>query len=116
MFWFDAPWFRNDGLAETPVNEPLTVKMPVPTPVPPSGFVTVMSRVPTVAPTESVMFAVTCVMLLKVIELTVMPVPENETMAPLTKPPPAIDDVLAAGPLIAGGRCCGRHGRAWDRP
>ncbi len=90
MFWLTAPWFRNDGLVDTPVSAGVTVKMPVPTPMPPSGLVTVMSRRPTVAPTARVMFAVTWVALVNVVELTVMPVPENVAAAPLAKPVPAI--------------------------
>ena len=37
-----------------------------------------------------VMFAVSDVDVLNVVELTVMPVPENETTAPVAKPVPAI--------------------------
>src|ERR1044071_8927250 len=61
-------------------------------PLPPSGFVTVTFREPSVAPLAMSMFAVTWVELLKVVELTVMPLPENEAArpAPLANPLPVI--------------------------
>ena len=70
----------------------LTVKMPVPVPVPASGLVTVTLRAPVVALPAIVMFAVSEVELTKVVELTVIPVPEKLAVshAPLTKPVPVI--------------------------
>jgi hypothetical protein len=53
---------------------------------PASGFVTVTFLVPTAAPLESEMTTVSCVALLRVTELTVIPLPEKATLAPLTKP------------------------------
>ena len=55
---------------------------------PASGFVTVTFRVPVAAPPESEMLTVSCVELLRVTELTVIPLPEKATDAPLTKPVP----------------------------
>ena len=51
---------------------------------------TVTLRVPIAAPAAIVMFAVSEVELLKVVEFTVMPEPENDTPAPLMKPVPVI--------------------------
>ena len=55
-----------------------------------SGFVTVTSRAPVVAPAAIVMFAVNFVALLNVVEFTVMPVPENDATAPVMKFVPLI--------------------------
>jgi len=58
---------------------------------PGEGFVTVTLRAPVVAVVESVMFAVSCVELFFVTELTVIPAPEKVTVppkAPLAPPKP----------------------------
>ena len=78
------------GLAELTVGVPTTVKRPVPVPRPASVLVTMTSRPPTVAPAAIVMFAVICVALLRVVELTVMPLPENDATTPVAKPVPRI--------------------------
>ena len=51
---------------------------------------TVRLRDPVVALPEIVMFAVSDVELTNVVEFTVIPVPENATVAPETKPVPVI--------------------------
>jgi hypothetical protein len=68
----------------------LTVNTPVPVARSPSGFVTVTLPAPVVAPEAIVMFAVKDVALLNVVELTVIPAPENDADAPLTKFVPLI--------------------------
>ena len=68
----------------------LTVKTPVPVPTPASGLVTVTLRAPVVAEPKMVMLAVSEVALTKVVELTVIPVPEKEATAPETNPVPVI--------------------------
>jgi hypothetical protein len=50
----------------------------------------VTSRAPVAAVPVIVMFAVSEIELVKMTELTVMPRPENATVAPLTKPVPVI--------------------------
>src|SRR6266542_1706936 len=85
-----APWEPEDGFIEVVVGPVLTVKHPVHDALPVSVLVTVTSRAPVVAPPAMVMLAVTWVALLKVVELTVMPVPENDAFAPLTKFVPVI--------------------------
>jgi hypothetical protein len=62
----------------------------VPVPEPPSEFVTVTFRAPVAADAPTVTFAVICVELTKVVEFTVIPVPENPTIAPLANPVPVI--------------------------
>ena len=78
------------GLSEVIVGAALTVNTLVPVPLPASVFNTVTLRAPVVALDVSVMFAVNEVGLLKVVEFTVMPVPENAATAPLAKPVPVI--------------------------
>src|SRR5919198_295204 len=73
MLWLAAPWPRELGLVDVTVGAALTVKQPLHDPVPASGFVTVTSRAPVAAPAVIVMFAVSCVELTKVVELTVIP-------------------------------------------
>ncbi len=86
-----APWTPMFGIgAKVRVGPTLTVNTPVPVPEPVSGLVTVTSRAPTVAPAAIEMFAVRLVALVKLVELTVMPVPENAAVAPVTKPVPVI--------------------------
>src|SRR5689334_17377168 len=72
-----------DGAAFT-VNAPVFVTVAV------SGFVTVTSRAPVVAPAAMSMFAVSFEALLNVVEFTVMPEPENEATAPFWKLVPLI--------------------------
>ena len=67
----------------------MTVKDPVA--VLPSPLVTVTVRAPGVAPEETVTFAVNCVALTKLVELTVMPEPNDAPRAgPLSKLVPLI--------------------------
>ena len=80
----------DEGLVEVTVGPALTVKQPVHDPLPVFKLVTVTLRAPVVAPAAIVMLAVTWVALLNVVELTVMPVPENEAVAPLAKFVPVI--------------------------
>jgi hypothetical protein len=91
MFWLVAPWPRELGVAEATVGTDATVKQFEHEPAPVSGFVTVMLRVPVVALVAIVMLTVIWVLLLKVVELTVMPDPENVTVAPLTTLAPVIE-------------------------
>ena len=91
MFWFVAPWPRLFGVAAVVVRSGLTVKQPVQVPVaPPLLLLTMMLRRPVAAFPAMLMFAVSCVALLKVVELTVILVPEKLTVAPLTKFVPVI--------------------------
>ena len=85
MFWLLAPCPRELGLVEVTVGPALTVNTPVPVAAVSSGLVTVTLRTPVVAPAAIVMFAVSWVALTKVVELTVIPVPEKLAAAPLTK-------------------------------
>jgi hypothetical protein len=78
------------GLVEVGIGAAATVNAPVFVRVPPSGFVTVTSLLPVVAVAAIVMLTVSCVALLNVVELTVIPDPENVTVAPLTKFVPVI--------------------------
>ena len=61
------------GLSDVIVGAALTVNTFVAVAAPVSGFVTVTLPAPRVAPEAMVMFAVSDVALLKVVELTVMP-------------------------------------------
>src|SRR6266540_6131330 len=88
MFWLVAPWPRELGLVEVTVGAVTTVKQPAQVPVPVSGLVAVALRAPVVAVGLIVTLAVSWVELLNVVELTVMPVPEKVTAAPLTKSVP----------------------------
>ena len=69
------------------VGAALTVKTPVPVAVVPSPLTRVTLRVPVEAAPEMVMLAVSEVELTKVVEFTVIPVPEKEVArgAPVTK-------------------------------
>ena len=91
MFWLVAPWPRDAGLVEVTVGAALTVKTLVPVAKVPSPLVTATLRTPVVAELEMVMLAVSVVAFTKVVELTVIPVPEKEAMAPLTKFVPKIE-------------------------
>jgi len=76
----------------------LTVKIEPLVELPASGFVTVMVLEPTVAPPAIVTFTVSVVEFTKVVELTVMPVPEKVVVAPLTKPVPVSVKVWLIAP------------------
>jgi hypothetical protein len=93
-----APLSPELGLVEVTVGAALTVNTFVPVPAPASGLVTVTLRVPVVAPDAIVMFAVSDVALTNVVELTVIPVPENDADAPLTKPVPVIVTLWLVAP------------------
>ena len=67
----------------------MTVKAPSAVSEPPSGFVSVTVRLPGLAPASIVMLATSSVDDLNVVEVTVMPEP-NEDVAPLKKPVPLI--------------------------
>ena len=83
----------------------LTVNPAVRVPTPASGLVTSTSRRPIVAPSAIVMFAVSDVALLNVVELTVIPLPENETRGTADEAGAHDGDVLIHGSLAArGGR------------
>ncbi len=91
-FWLVAPWPHDDGLVEVTAGPALTVKTLVPVAEVPSPLVTVTFRTPVVAPEAMVMLAVSEVAPTKVVELTVIPVPEKAVAkgAPLTKLLPVI--------------------------
>ena len=72
------------------VGAALTVKAFDSEPAPSSGLVTVTVRAPVLADAVMLMLAVSSVEEMKLVELTVMPAPENVTAAPLTKPVPLI--------------------------
>jgi hypothetical protein len=90
MFWVDAPCPLEEGLVDETVGATLTVKQLAQEPVPASGLVTVTLRVPVVAFVVRVTLAVSEVALTNVVEFTVIPVPENDAEAPLTKFVPVI--------------------------
>ena len=71
------------------VGAPYTVKI-LPELLDASGLVTVTVRAPRVAPAVMVMLAVTEVALFQVVEFTVIPVPLNVVVAPVTKALPVI--------------------------
>jgi hypothetical protein len=89
-FWLVAPCASAFGLAEPTVGAASTVKIPWPVPAPASGLVTVTFRLPVAAVAAMVTLAVSCVELTNDVELTVIPVPEKDTLAPLAKPVPVI--------------------------
>ena len=98
--WFVAPWPRELGLVEVSVGAALTVKAPVDVAEVVSGLVTVTFREPVAAPAVTEMLAVISVLLTKAVELTVIPVPENEATrpVPLTKFLPLIVIVWLLAP------------------
>jgi hypothetical protein len=93
-------WFRLNVLGATRmiVGPALTVKQLAHEPFPASGFVTVTLLDPVVAFDARVMFAVSDVAETNVVEFTVMPVPENDATAPLTKFVPVIVMFWLAAP------------------
>jgi hypothetical protein len=100
MFWLAAPWPRELGLVEETVGAALTVNTLVPVAALPSPLVTVTLRAPVVAFDAIVMLALSEVALTNVVELTVIPVPENATAsdAPLSKFVPVIVIVWLLAP------------------
>jgi hypothetical protein len=80
-----APWPRELGVVDSMVGPALTVKPLSSDAESPSGFVMLTVRPPVVALDATVMFAFSSVELTNVVELSVTPVPENDTVAPLTK-------------------------------
>lgn len=89
--WIDAdPLFAAVfGDVLVTIGAALTVKHAAHAPTTPSVFVTLAARVPVAASDATVMFAVTEVVLVNVVEFTVMPVsappPVNDTTAPRAK-------------------------------
>ena len=77
-----APWPRELGLAEVTVGAVVTLNAPVDVALVVSGLVTVTLREPVDALEVIVTLAVTDVELTKLVELTVMPVPEKDTASP----------------------------------
>ena len=79
-----APRSPELGLVDVTVATAMTVKMPLPVPIgPPIGLLTVTLPAPTAAVGAIAMFAISVVELENVVELTVIPVAENATVAPL---------------------------------
>ena len=80
------------GLVEAIVGAGSTVNTAVPVVMLPSPLVTVTSRAPVGAAPAIVMFAVSSVALTKLVELTVIPVPEklDASDPPLAKPAPTM--------------------------
>ena len=66
------------------------MKQPPHEPLPASGLVTVTLPAPVAAPEDTVTLAVSEVAETNVVEFTVIPVPENAALAPLTNPVPVI--------------------------
>lgn len=97
-FWAVAPCPSDDGLVDDTVGPALTLKHPVHEPDAPPGSVTVTSREPMVADVATETFAVTWLESTKLVELTVIPVPENDAAAPLTKLVPVTVTFWLAAP------------------
>ena len=76
------------GVTDSTLGRALTVKPAASEPTPSSGFLTVTVRASAGALGETVMPTVNSVEFFTVFELTVMPVPENVAVAPLTNPVP----------------------------
>ena len=76
----------------------MTLKQLVQEPAPPSALVAVILRVPVVAVEAMVRLAVSWVALTKVVELTVTPLPDTVTTAPLTKLVPVTVTFCAVAP------------------
>jgi hypothetical protein len=98
MFWLVAPCPRELGLVDVTVGPALTVNAPVAVATSPSGLVTETLRDPVPALPAIVMLAVSEVELTKLTELTVIPDPENPTVAPDTKLVPVIVIVWLVAP------------------
>ena len=86
------------GLVNVTPTGDVTVKQPVHVLAWLSVFVTVKSRAPVVAAGAMLMFAVRWLVSTNVVEFTVMPVPENETVAPGKKFAPRIEMFLFVVP------------------
>jgi hypothetical protein len=98
MFWLVAPCPRELGLAEVTVGAAFTVNRADPVATSPSGLVTETLRDPVPGLPAIVMLAVSEVELTKLTELTVIPDPENPTVAPDTKLVPVIVIVWLVAP------------------
>jgi hypothetical protein len=98
IVWLVAPWPRELGVVDVAVGAALTVNAPDPVATSPSGLDTDTLRGPMAALPEIVMLAVSEVALTKLTELTVIPVPENATVAPETKLAPVIVMVWLVAP------------------
>ena len=85
-----APSPRELGFGPVIVGAGLTVSEHTQFAVPESGFVIVIVRAVAAAVPAIVMLALACVASVTVVELTVIPAPENDAVAPLTKPDPMI--------------------------
>jgi hypothetical protein len=90
MLWLLAPCPSELGLVEETVGAGLTVKPPLLVAVLPSPLVIDTSRGPVAADADTVTFALSWVALVKVIELTVIPDPNEAASEPLMKPVPVI--------------------------
>jgi hypothetical protein len=90
MLWPVDPWPRLEGLMDEIVGAAFTVKQLEHDPSPASGSVTVTLLVPVVALAVIEIIAVSDVDETNDVELTVIPVPENVAVAPLTNPVPVI--------------------------
>src|SRR5690348_2897603 len=80
------------------VGPALTSKAPASEPAPASGFVTVTARAPVAAPDSTLIVAFSSVELAKLVDSTVIPVPENDTLAPLWKLAPLTTITCLAAP------------------
>ena len=98
IVWLLAPCPRELGLVDVTVGAGLTVNAAVAVATSPSGLVTETLRDPVAALPEIVMLAVTEVELTKLTELTVIPDPENPTVAPDMKLVPVIVIVWLVAP------------------
>jgi hypothetical protein len=85
IVWPLAPCPRELGLVDSTLGAASIVKMLVPVPAPASGLVIVTLRAPVAALPATLMFAVSSVEDLNVVELTVTPLPEIVVVAPLRK-------------------------------
>ena len=98
IVWLAAPCPRDEGLVLVTVGVAATVKHAVHEPDWVSVFATVMFRAPGVAFVAMSMFTVSCVEESRVVEFTVIPVPENEAVAPAAKLVPVTTMSSSAAP------------------
>ena len=96
IVWSVAPWGFELGLTLVTLGAAVTVKA-LAEPTPASGFVTVTARVPVAAVPSTVTLAISSLEDLNVVELTVMPAP-NDVLAPLAKFLPLIAIVWLLAP------------------
>lgn len=94
-----APSSPDPGEAEAIVGAGFTENTD-PVAISPSGFVTLTVRAPIAAVEAIVMFAVSCVALRNVVELTVTPAP-NDALAPCTKLVPSSETLKPVAPWSA---------------